>query len=63
MNMAKQVMKRIGRTHIKPRNDAPVVPEIQGSAKYGKEKANLIIEGVSGTAQKVYHDKPHSKEK
>lgn len=61
--MAKQGMKRIERTHIKPRNDAPVVPEIQGSAKYGKEKANPIIEGVSGTAQKVYHDKPHSKEK
>ena len=31
--MAKQGMKRPERTHIKPRNDVPPVPEIQNSVK------------------------------
>ncbi|MEG0980120.1 MAG: hypothetical protein RR911_00110 [Oscillospiraceae bacterium] len=26
-----------------PKNDAPPVPEIQGKAKYGKEKANPVL--------------------
>lgn len=58
--MAKQGMKRIERTHIKPRNDAPPVPEIQGKAKSGKTQANPIIEGNEATKQKVFHNKPHS---
>lgn len=61
--MAKQGMKRIDRTHTKPRNDMPPVPEIQGKAKNGKIKANPIIEGTEAPSQKVYHSKPHSKEK
>ena len=61
--MAKQGMKRIERTHTKPRNDAAAVPEIQGKAKHGKEKANPIIAGTAAPSQKVYHSRPHSKEK
>ena len=36
--MAKQGMKRPERTHTKPRNDAPPVPELQGKEKTGKKK-------------------------
>ena len=61
--MAKQGMKRMERTHTKPRNDVPPVPEIQGKAKQGNVQANPIIEGTVSPAQKVYHSKPHSKEK
>lgn len=61
--MAKQGMKRIERTHTKPRNDAPPVPEIQGKAKHGKVQANPIIEGTESPSQKVYHTTPISKEK
>lgn len=53
--MAKQGMKRIERTHTKPRNDAPPVPEIQGKAKHGKAHTNPIIAGTKAPAQKVFH--------
>lgn len=53
--MAKQGMKRIDRTHTRPKNDAPPVPEIQGKAKRTKEKANPIIAGTKAPEQKVYH--------
>lgn len=53
--MAKQGMARPDRTHAKPRNDVSSVPEIQGKAKSGKEKANAIISGTSGAEQKVFH--------
>ena len=60
--MAKQGMARPDRTHTKPRNDVSPVPEIQGKAKSGKEKAKPIIAGTSGAEQKVYHtEKPISK--
>lgn len=58
--MAKQGMKRMERTHTKQRNEMPPVPEIQGKAKSGKTQANPII---AGDEQKVYHTKPHAKEK
>lgn len=61
--MAKKGMKRIDRTHTKPRNDAPPVPEIQGKAKSGKEHAKPIIAGTSGPSQKVYHTTPYKAEK
>lgn len=38
--MAKQGMKRPERTHVKPRNEVPPVPEIQGKAKHGKVSAS-----------------------
>ncbi|MEE0866873.1 MAG: hypothetical protein UIL37_01050 [Clostridia bacterium] len=59
--MAKQGMKRVERTHIKPKNDAEPVPEIQGKAKHTKKKANSTIEAAESFPQKVYHSKPHSK--
>ena len=61
--MAKQGMKRMDRTHVKPRNESAAVPEIQGKAKSGKVQANPIIAGTEAPSQKVYHNKPHSKEK
>lgn len=42
--MAKKGMKRIDRTHVKPRNEATPVPELQGAAKHTKQKAKPIIE-------------------
>lgn len=58
--MAKKGMKRIDRTHTKPRNEQPPVPEIQGKAKHTKDKANPIITGTQAPSQKVYHTKPYS---
>ena len=45
--MAKQGMKRPERTHVKPRNDMPPVPEIQGKAKTGHQRAKPIIPGTA----------------
>ena len=60
--MPKQGMARPDWTHTKPRNDVSPVPEIQGKAKSGKQKANPIISGTSGAEQKVFHtEKPLSK--
>ena len=60
--MPKQGMARPDWTHTKPRNEVSPVPEIQGKAKSGKEKANPIIAGTSGAEQKVYHtENPISK--
>ena len=61
--MAKQGMNRLDRTHTKPKNEVPPVPEIQGKAKHGKVHANPIIAGTDAPAQKVYHTKPHSGDK
>lgn len=54
--MAKQGMKRPERTHIKPRNAMPPVPEIQGKAKSGKKQAKPIIAGTEGGDVKVWHN-------
>jgi len=43
-----------------PRNDVSPVPQIQGKAKSGKEKAKSVIAGTSGASQKVWHEKSHS---
>lgn len=56
--MAKQGMKRPERTHTRPRNDVPQVPEIQGRAKHGKEHARPIIAGTHAPSQKVFHVTP-----
>lgn len=42
------------------KNTLPPVPEIQGRAKTGKEKANPIIAGTFGPDMKVYHHVPAS---
>lgn len=46
--MAKKGMSRIDRTHTKPRNTEPPVPEIQGKAKSGKEHAKPIVASTQG---------------
>ena len=58
--MPKQGMKRTDRTHTKERNEVNPVPEIQGRAHAGKERANPLIAGEDG---KVYHSKPHTEER
>lgn len=58
--MAKQGMSRPNRTHTQERNSEPAVPEIQGKAKHGKEKARPIIAGTSAPEMKVYHTKAHA---
>ena len=54
--MAKQGMKRPDLTE-KPKHE-PVVAQIQGKAKSGKEKANPIVAGTFGANQKVWHGTP-----
>ena len=55
-------MAKKGMTHPdvtrRLRNETPPVPQIQGKAKNGKEKANPIIAGTIGADQKVWHEKP-----
>ena len=61
--MAKKGMKRIDRTHTKPRNEEPPVPEIQGKAKHAKAHVNAIITGTEAPSQKVFHTTPYKAEK
>ncbi len=56
--MAKKGMARPDWTQLHPKNSAPPVPQIQGKAKTGKEKAKPIIAGTQGPQLKVYHEKP-----
>ena len=60
--MPKKGMKRPQVTHTEERNTLSPVPEIQGKAKSGKDKANPIIAGTHGATQKVYHSTPFSQE-
>ena len=53
--MAKQGMKRPNQTHVKPRNEMPPVPELQGKAKNSDQPARPVISGSSGPSQKVLH--------
>ncbi|MCH5303262.1 MAG: hypothetical protein J1E41_00235 [Ruminococcus sp.] len=61
--MPKRGMKHIRKNHNQQKNTAPPVPEIHGSAKRTKERANPIIAGTEYTPQKVYHTKPFKREK
>lgn len=54
--MAKKGMARPDWTHPQSRNDAGPVPELQGKAKHGKERAKPVIPGTSGPELKVYHE-------
>lgn len=56
--MAKQGMKRFYPKHRK--NDSEPVPEIQGKARSGREKARPLITGEQGGNGKVFHGIPHS---
>ena len=53
--MAKQGMKRPERTHVRPHNELSPVPELQGKARTGKEKAKPIVPGTEGADLKVNH--------
>lgn len=55
--MAKQGMKRPQIQKAPPKNEG-FVPQIQGKAKTGKEKAKPIIEPTMGAELKVWHEKP-----
>ncbi len=61
--MAKKGMARPQRTHNQPHNEVAPVPEIQGKAKHGKEKANPIITEADAPPLKVFHTTPFSEEK
>lgn len=61
--MAKKGMKRMSRTHTQPRNEQAAVPEIEGKAKSGKEKAKPIIAGTAAPALKVYHSVKNAPER
>lgn len=61
--MAKQDMKRPQEAHTKSRNTVPPVPEIDGRARHGHNRANPIISGTSAPSLKVYHAVPHKTEK
>jgi hypothetical protein len=56
--LAKKGMARPDWTHLHPKNDVSPVPQIQGKAKTGKEKAKPIIAGTEGAQLKVWHEKP-----
>ena len=56
--MAKKGMARPDRTQLHPKNEVSPVPQIQGKARTGKEKARPIIAGTEGAQLKVYHEKP-----
>lgn len=58
--MAKKGMKRPGVTHTQARNEVSPVPELQGKAKQGKQKARPIIAGTAAPEMKVYHERPIS---
>ena len=53
--MAKKGMARPDITHEQPRNEVPPVPQIQGKAKHGKERAKPITGVNSSSDQKIYH--------
>ena len=58
--MAKQGMKRFERQHVHEKNEMSPVPEIQGKARHGHEKAKPIVAGTGGAELKVWHEKPIS---
>lgn len=53
--MAKKGMARPDWTQLHLKNEQPPVPQIQGKAKSGKQKANPIVAGTVPPAQKVWH--------
>ncbi len=58
--MAKKGMRRPAVKIQEPNDGFSPVPEIQGKAKSGKERANPIIAGTRGATMKVYHQRPIS---
>ena len=60
---AKQGMRRYDGDEHRQRNDISPVPELQGKAKSGKERANPIIAGTQAPSLKVWHTEPYSKKR
>ena len=58
--MAKQGMKRPEDTKLHPKNVQGPVPQIQGKARSGKEKAKPIVAGTAGPQPKVWHHSPYA---
>ena len=58
--MAKKGMARPDWTQTHPKNDASPVPQLQGKAKSGKQKAKPIVAGTQGANLKVWHERPIS---
>ena len=56
--MAKKGMARPNRTQLHPKNQLPPVPQIQGKARTGKEKAKPIIADTFEPELRVWHEKP-----
>lgn len=57
--MPKKGMKRPEWTHTQPRNETGPVPELQGGAKHGKDRARPVVTGTGGADMKVWHtEKP-----
>ena len=54
--MAKKGMARPDITHEQPRNEVSPVPQIQGKAKHGKERAKPITGVNSSSDQKIYQE-------
>ena len=54
--MAKKGMARPDWTKLHPKNEVSPVPQIQGKAKHGKEKAAPIVAGTEGASLKVWHE-------
>ena len=53
--MAKRGMARPEWTHTRPHNRAPPVPQLQGKARQGKERAKPIVARTQGPDLKVHH--------
>ena len=53
--MSKQGMARPDWTHVRPKNKEAPVPEIQGKAKAGHQRAKPIIPGTAPGDVKVFH--------
>ena len=53
--MAKRGLARPEWTHTRPHNSAPPVPQLQGKARQGKERAKPIVARTQGPDLKVHH--------
>ena len=58
--MAKEDMKRPGRTPAQPQNDIPPVPEIHYETKHGKVDAQTFTAGTAPRRENRVTDKPIS---
>ena len=60
---AKQGMRRYDGDEHHRSSDISPVPELQGKAKSGRERAKPIIAGTHAPSLKVWHSEPYSKKR